>query len=142
MQSSQDEESPRVEDDNAPSHHIEAEWTGLSKNFTTAGYRDGISSKEVALQEGFDAAFARAGAPRGRELGVLPRARHPPSPTACPSPPPPPSLRRRESGRSWTTSRRGTGSPPADDLRALRMQLESVLLEAGVNVQLGLDWKE
>ncbi|KAH9032821.1 hypothetical protein EDB84DRAFT_1243530, partial [Lactarius hengduanensis] len=65
-------ESPWVEDDNAPSHHAEAEWTGLSTSFTTAGYRDGISSgKEAALQEGFDAGFARTGAPRGRELGVL-----------------------------------------------------------------------
>lgn len=37
-----------------------------------AGYRDGISTgKEAALQEGFDAGFARTGAPRGRELGVL-----------------------------------------------------------------------
>ncbi|KAH9016646.1 hypothetical protein EDB83DRAFT_2321136 [Lactarius deliciosus] len=52
--------------------HVEAEWTRLSKNFTTAGYRDGISSgKEVALQEGVDVAFARNGAPRGREPGVL-----------------------------------------------------------------------
>jgi hypothetical protein len=37
-----------------------------------AGYRDGISAgKEAALQEGFDTGFARTGAPRGRELGVL-----------------------------------------------------------------------
>ncbi|KAH9077773.1 hypothetical protein EDB83DRAFT_2514484 [Lactarius deliciosus] len=72
MQSSQDEESPWVEDDNAPSHHAEAEWIGLSTNFTTAGYRDGISSgKEAALQEGFDAGFVRIGVPRGREIGVL-----------------------------------------------------------------------
>jgi hypothetical protein len=37
-----------------------------------AGYRDGITAgKEGALQEGFDAGFAQAGAPRGRELGLL-----------------------------------------------------------------------
>jgi hypothetical protein len=37
-----------------------------------AGYRDGISAgKEAALQEGFDVGFADAGAPCGRELGVL-----------------------------------------------------------------------
>ena len=37
-----------------------------------AGYRDGISAgKEAALQEGFDAGFARTGAPRGRELSIL-----------------------------------------------------------------------
>ena len=37
-----------------------------------AGYREGITAgKEDALQEGFDAGFAQAGAPRGRELGLL-----------------------------------------------------------------------
>lgn len=37
-----------------------------------AGYRDGITAgKEGALQEGFDAGFAQAGAPRGHELGLL-----------------------------------------------------------------------
>jgi len=72
MQSSGDEESPWVDDNDPPSHHAEAEWTSLSTNFTTAGYRDGISTgKEAALQEGFDAGFARTGAPRGHELGVL-----------------------------------------------------------------------
>jgi hypothetical protein len=36
------------------------------------GYRDGITAgKEAALQEGFDAGFANAGAPIGRELGIL-----------------------------------------------------------------------
>jgi hypothetical protein len=37
-----------------------------------AGYREGITAgKEDALQEGFDAGFAQAGTPRGRELGLL-----------------------------------------------------------------------
>ncbi|KAH9022312.1 hypothetical protein EDB85DRAFT_2151806 [Lactarius pseudohatsudake] len=161
MQSSQDEESPWVEDDNAPSHHAEAEWTGLSTNFTTAGYRDGISSgKEAALQEGFDAGFARAGAPRGRELGVLrglaaalllhlSRS----SPAGQPA-----QTQVREivdklaavrlRPDEEATALHGAGadevqgqgqSPPADDLRALRTQLESVLLEAGLNVPLGLE---
>jgi hypothetical protein len=37
MQSSQDEEYPWVDDNNnnAPLHHAEAEWTSLSTNFTT-----------------------------------------------------------------------------------------------------------
>ena len=36
------------------------------------GYREGITAgKEAALQEGFDAGFAHAGAPIGRELGIL-----------------------------------------------------------------------
>ncbi|KAH9022309.1 hypothetical protein EDB85DRAFT_2293221 [Lactarius pseudohatsudake] len=160
MQSSQDEESPWVEDDNAPLHHAEAEWTGLSTNFTTAGYRDGISSgKEAALQEGFDAGFARTGAPRGRELGVLRGlaaalllhlSRSPPAGQ-------PAQTRVREIDklaavrlrpdeegaalhRTGADEVQGQGqSPPPDDLRALRTQLESVLLEAGLNVPLGLD---
>ncbi|KAH8984428.1 hypothetical protein EDB92DRAFT_1950790 [Lactarius akahatsu] len=167
MQSSQDEESPWVEDDNAPSHHVEAEWAGLSTNFTTAGYRDGISSgKEAALQEGFDAGFARTGAPRGRELGVLrglaaalllhlSRS----SPAVEPA-----QMRIREIVDKLAAVRfrpdeeatalhragadaqcgadevQGQGqSSPADDLRALRTQLESGLLEAGLDVPLGLD---
>ncbi|KAH8981868.1 hypothetical protein EDB92DRAFT_1952762 [Lactarius akahatsu] len=166
MQSSQDE-SPWVEDDNAPSHHAEAEWTGLSTNFTTAGYRDGISSgKEAALQEGFDAGFARTGAPRGRELGVLrglaaalllylSRS----SPAAQPA-----QTRVREivdklaavhfrpdeeatalhkadaDAQYGADEAQGQGqSPPVDDLRALRTQLESALLEVGLNVPLGVD---
>jgi Essential protein Yae1, N terminal len=44
-------------------------WSLLRKQ---AGYRDGITAgKESALQEGFDAGFEQAGAPRGRELGLL-----------------------------------------------------------------------
>ncbi|KAH8992535.1 hypothetical protein EDB86DRAFT_3103466 [Lactarius hatsudake] len=160
-----DEESPWVEDDNAPLHHAEAEWTSLSTNFTTAGYRDGISSgKEAALQEGFDVGFARTGAPRGRELGVLrglaaalllhlSRS----SPAAQPA-----QTRTREimdmlaavhfgpdeeatalhkaDADAQCGADVGQGqNPPADDLRVLRTQLKSVLLEAGLNVPLGLD---
>lgn len=86
-------------DDDAPSSsttpaHAEAEWTRLSSAFQNvrppsplspvptpgliatnqpqAGYRDGITAgKDGALQQGFDAGFAQAGAPRGRELGIL-----------------------------------------------------------------------
>lgn len=37
-----------------------------------AGYREGITAgKESALQEGFDAGFAKTGGPIGRELGLL-----------------------------------------------------------------------
>ena len=80
--------------DDAPSSsttHAETEWTRLSSAFQNvrppsplcpdpglianqpqAGYRDGITAgKESALQQGFDAGFAQAGAPRGRELGIL-----------------------------------------------------------------------
>ncbi|KAH9032826.1 hypothetical protein EDB84DRAFT_117832 [Lactarius hengduanensis] len=160
MQSSQDEESPWVEDDNAPSHHAEAEWTGLSTNFTTAGYRDGISSgKEAALQEGFNAGFACTGASRGRELGVLrglaaalllhlSRS----SPAGQPAQTQVREIvdklavvRLRPDEEAAALHRAGTDevqgqgqSPPADDLRALRTQFESVLLEAGLNVPLGL----
>ncbi|KAH9054021.1 hypothetical protein EDB83DRAFT_2225632 [Lactarius deliciosus] len=165
MQSSQDEESPWVEDDNAPSHYAEAEWTGLSTNFTTAGYREGISSgKEVALQEGFDVGFARTGAACGRELGII---RGPAavlllhlsrsSPAAQPAqtrvreivdkhaavrfrPDEEATALHRADADAQCSADEVQGqvqSPPADDLRALRTQLESVLLEAGLNVPLG-----
>ncbi len=94
MQEQDTDDSPW---DDAPSSsttpaHAEAEWTRLSSAFqnvrppsplspvTTrthrhqpqAGYRDGITAgKDGALQQGFDAGFAQAGAPRGRELGIL-----------------------------------------------------------------------
>ncbi|KAH8984413.1 hypothetical protein EDB92DRAFT_1803100 [Lactarius akahatsu] len=169
MQSSQDEESPWVEDDNAPSHHAEAEWTGLSTNFTTASYRDGISSgKKAALQEGFDADFARTGAPRGRELGVLrgfAAAFFLHLSRSCPAQPAQTRVREivdklaavhfRPDEEAAVLHRadadaqcgvdevQGQGqSPPADDLRALRTQLESVLLEAALNVLLGLDQRD
>ncbi|KAH9057512.1 hypothetical protein EDB87DRAFT_1578708 [Lactarius vividus] len=164
MQSSADEESPWIEDDNALSHRVEAEWTVLSTNFTTAGYRDGISSgKEAALQEGFDAGFARTGAPRGRELGVLrglatalllhlSRAS---SPAAQPAQtrvqeiveklaavrfrPDEEATALHRAGADEVQGQGQGQGPPADDLGALRAQLESVLLEAGLNVPLGLD---
>ncbi|KAI0288094.1 hypothetical protein BC826DRAFT_1040622 [Russula brevipes] len=66
------EESPWDDTPSAAPTHAEAEWTRLSSGFQNAGYRDGITAgKEGALQEGFDAGFAQAGAPRGRELGLL-----------------------------------------------------------------------
>ncbi|KAH9983010.1 hypothetical protein BJV74DRAFT_797626 [Russula compacta] len=70
------DESPWDDAPSAPSTtlhaHAEAEWTRLTSTFQNAGYRDGITAgKEGALQEGFDAGFAQAGAPRGRELGLL-----------------------------------------------------------------------
>lgn len=80
MQSSQDEQYPWVDDNDkdAPSYHVEIEWTNLSTNdvgaslLWQAGYRGGISAgKEAAQQEGFDMGFADTGTPRGRELGVL-----------------------------------------------------------------------
>ncbi|CCM01899.1 uncharacterized protein FIBRA_03970 [Fibroporia radiculosa] len=50
----------------------DSEWSRLSSNFTTAGYREGITSgKESALQAGFDEGFAEIGTPLGRELGIL-----------------------------------------------------------------------
>ncbi|KAK2460413.1 hypothetical protein APHAL10511_007578 [Amanita phalloides] len=50
----------------------ENEWSKIASNFTNAGYREGITAgKESALQEGFDAGFARVGVPLGRELGIL-----------------------------------------------------------------------
>ncbi|KAI9507615.1 hypothetical protein F5148DRAFT_1149621 [Russula earlei] len=66
------DDSPWDDAPTAATTHAEAEWTRLSSHFQNAGYRDGITAgKEGALQEGFDAGFARAGAPRGRELGLL-----------------------------------------------------------------------
>ncbi|TFK91954.1 hypothetical protein K466DRAFT_481629 [Polyporus arcularius HHB13444] len=50
----------------------DSEWDKISSEFTTVGYREGITAgKEGALQEGFDDGFARVGAPIGRELGIL-----------------------------------------------------------------------
>ncbi|KAJ4481116.1 hypothetical protein J3R30DRAFT_2402234 [Lentinula aciculospora] len=50
----------------------DSEWTKISSEFTTTGYREGITAgKESALQEGFDAGFATIGAPIGREVGIL-----------------------------------------------------------------------
>jgi hypothetical protein len=46
MQSSQDEESPWVEDGDAPLHHAEAEWTSLSTSFTTVSERKPINSDD------------------------------------------------------------------------------------------------
>ncbi|KAH8981692.1 hypothetical protein EDB86DRAFT_3247578, partial [Lactarius hatsudake] len=125
--------------------------------------------KEAALEEGFDVGFARTGAPRGRGLGVLrglaaalllhlPRS----SPAAQPA-----QTRVREIVDKLAAAHfrpdeeatalhradadaqcgadegqgQGQGQSPqqADDLRALRTQLESVLLEAGLNVPLGSD---
>ncbi len=40
MQSPQDEESPWVEDNEAPLHHAEAEWAGLSTGFTNVRERE------------------------------------------------------------------------------------------------------
>ncbi|KAF7307763.1 Yae1-N domain-containing protein [Mycena kentingensis (nom. inval.)] len=60
-------------DDNATQQTASnAEWAKLSSEFTTAGYREGITAgKEAALQEGFDAGFAQVGVPLGRQLGIL-----------------------------------------------------------------------
>ncbi|KAI9452774.1 hypothetical protein BJY52DRAFT_1291762 [Lactarius psammicola] len=186
MQPSQHEESPWVEDTDASLHHAEAEWTGLSTSFTTAGYRDGISAgKEAALQEGFDAGFARTGAPRGRELGVLRGlaaalllhlTRSSPGPGPAPKPeqeqaparvreiveklaavrfadlvsPDEEAMAHADAMCGENGSGGGVnevqGQSPAtddddddDDLRTLRAQLETLLLEAGLNVPLGLD---
>ncbi|KZT11982.1 uncharacterized protein LAESUDRAFT_161676 [Laetiporus sulphureus 93-53] len=50
----------------------ESEWSRLSSNFTTAGYREGITAgKESALQQGFNEGFAEVGVPLGREIGIL-----------------------------------------------------------------------
>ncbi|EPQ54949.1 hypothetical protein GLOTRDRAFT_130096 [Gloeophyllum trabeum ATCC 11539] len=58
--------------DDAPGHTEEAGWARMAGEYTNAGYREGITAgKEAALQEGFDAAFARVGVPLGRQLGVL-----------------------------------------------------------------------
>ncbi|KAH9959784.1 hypothetical protein BC827DRAFT_1268552 [Russula dissimulans] len=66
------DDSPWDDAPTATPSHADAEWAKLSSNFQNAGYRDGITEgKEAALQEGFDAGFAQAGAPRGRELGLL-----------------------------------------------------------------------
>ncbi|KAJ7160734.1 hypothetical protein C8R46DRAFT_905406 [Mycena filopes] len=57
--------------DQANSRDIE--WTKISSEFTTAGYREGITAgkESAALQEGFDAGFATVGAPLGRHIGLL-----------------------------------------------------------------------
>ncbi|KAJ3709603.1 hypothetical protein C8R42DRAFT_598367 [Lentinula raphanica] len=60
-------------DEEAGPHAIrDSEWSRISNEFTTAGYREGITAgKEAALQEGFDAGFATVGVPIGREIGIL-----------------------------------------------------------------------
>ncbi|KAH9162714.1 hypothetical protein EDB89DRAFT_2024320 [Lactarius sanguifluus] len=119
------------------------------------GYRDGISSgKEVALQEGFDAAFACSGAPRGRELGVLRGLATAHLLPHLPLLPRRPARvleivdklaagRFRPNEEATVLHSAGADAQgkahPLTTLRALRMQLESVLLEAGLNVPLGLD---
>ncbi len=142
-----------------------------------AGYRDGISAgKEAALQEGFDAGFARTGAPRGRELGVLRGlaaalllrlTRSSPGPAAELAQT---QARVREIVDKLAAMRFadlvprdeeatahadahalcgaiGSGShanvvqgqsSSTDDLRMLRAELETLLLEAGLNVPLNL----
>ncbi|KAG2145897.1 hypothetical protein DEU56DRAFT_971605 [Suillus clintonianus] len=60
------------EEDPQTDHATEADWTKLSNEFTNSGYREGIiAGKESALQDGFDAGFARVGVPIGRELGSM-----------------------------------------------------------------------
>ncbi|KAJ7043468.1 hypothetical protein C8F04DRAFT_1072167 [Mycena alexandri] len=64
-------DSPWDEDPN-PESSRDIEWTKISSEFTTVGYREGITAgKEDALQEGFDTGFATVGAPLGREIGFL-----------------------------------------------------------------------
>jgi len=59
-------------DENGDNNFKDIEWSRISSEFTTVGYREGITAgKEAALQEGFDAGFADIGAPLGRELGHL-----------------------------------------------------------------------
>ncbi|KII90576.1 hypothetical protein PLICRDRAFT_106317 [Plicaturopsis crispa FD-325 SS-3] len=67
------EDSPWADDaDTDVVLETDASWAKISSEFTNAGYREGITAgKESALQEGFDDAFARVGAPIGRELGLL-----------------------------------------------------------------------
>jgi len=175
MQTSQDDESPWVDDNDAPLHHAEAEWASLSTNFTTAGYRDGIfAGKEAALQEGFDAGFARTGAPRGRELGVLrglAAALLHLTPGLAAEPAQAQAQVREIVGKLaavrfadldqanegasalhdadadalCTTNGSGStngvqgGSPSTNDLCTLRTQLETLLLDAGLNISLDLD---
>ncbi|KAJ7175929.1 hypothetical protein C8R46DRAFT_1080076 [Mycena filopes] len=64
-------DSPWDEDAN-PESSRDIEWTKISSEFTTVGYREGITAgKEAALQEGFDTGFATVGAPLGRDIGLL-----------------------------------------------------------------------
>ncbi|KAH9032784.1 hypothetical protein EDB85DRAFT_1954151, partial [Lactarius pseudohatsudake] len=131
-------ESPWVEDDNAPSHHVKVEWTGFSKNFTNAGYRDGISSgKEAALQEALDATFARTGAPRERELGVL-RGLATALLLHLSRSSSPATLLVQTRVREIVDKLAAVRFRPDEEATALH-RLESVLLEAGLNVPLGLD---
>lgn len=143
-----------------------------------AGYRDGISAgKEAALQEGFDAGFARAGAPRGRELGVLRGlaaallhhlTRSSPGPAAETQArareivdrlaamrfadlvlPDEETATLHDADALYHGGASGSGSASeaqperirssADDLRSLRTQLRTLLLESGLNVPLDLD---
>ncbi|KAK7468955.1 hypothetical protein VKT23_003454 [Stygiomarasmius scandens] len=60
------------DEDASPETTREAEWSKMSNEFTTTGYREGITAgKESALQEGFDSGFALIGSPIGREVGIL-----------------------------------------------------------------------
>ncbi|KAJ7041185.1 hypothetical protein C8F04DRAFT_1208450 [Mycena alexandri] len=64
-------DSPWNENAN-PESSRDIEWTNISSEFTTVGYREGITAgKESALQEGFDTGFATVGAPLGHEIGFL-----------------------------------------------------------------------
>ncbi|KAJ7778520.1 hypothetical protein B0H16DRAFT_889687 [Mycena metata] len=64
-------DSPWDENTN-PESSRDNEWTRISSEFTTVGYREGIpAGKESALQEGFNTGFATVGAPLGHEIGFL-----------------------------------------------------------------------
>jgi hypothetical protein len=144
-----------------------------------AGYRDGISAgKEAALQEGFDAGFARTGAPRGRELGVLRGlaaallihlTRSSPGPAtelaqarvreivnklaavrfADLVPPDEEAMALHEADADARCGASTSGSesakevqgqsPSIDDLRTLRTQLKTLLLEAGLDIPFKLN---
>ncbi|TFK48675.1 hypothetical protein OE88DRAFT_1663737 [Heliocybe sulcata] len=66
-----DSESPWDESPSDSKHNEDAQWTRLENEFTTAGYREGITAgKEAALQQGFDAGFAHI-VPLGRSIGML-----------------------------------------------------------------------
>ena len=132
-----------------------------------AGYRDGISAgKEAALQEGFDSGFADTGAPHGRELGVL---RGLAVALLHKAPKPASELDHTQAqtrvreivgklaavrfadlvlpNEADSDATNGSGcvnevkrqSPSTYDLCTLRTQLETLLLEAGLNISLHLN---